>query len=353
MPTISYGDAVGNDALAIKKVISEMGYQTGIYAENIDARVKDSDVYQISQLPELKDEDIIIFNHSTGTDLCDSLPKLKGRKMMIYHNITPPHFFSGYSAPAKSLTLKGYDGTSRLSSEISYVMADSEYNLSDLRKMGYQCPMTVRPILIPFDDYKAQPDENIINKYGGDDCVNIVFVGRIAPNKKQEDIIAAFAYYKKYVNPNSRLILVGSYGGMEKYYDCLKHYSDIIAPNDVIYTGHIPFSQILAYYHIADVFLCMSEHEGFCVPLVEAMYFNVPIIAYSSSAIPDTLGGCGILTDDKDPVLTALLIDRVIKDKKLREEIISGQSERLRDFEYSKIRRCFVEQLQAFIDRNI
>ena len=132
----------------------------------------------------------------------------------------------------------------------------SGYGKYDLMGMGYKCPMYVRPILIPFSDYETPPDEAIIKKYSDDGYVNIVFVGRIAPNKKQEDVIAAFAYYKNNVNPKSRLFIVGSYNGMEKYYESLKDYVDALMVRDVIFTGHISFKSILAYYSIADIFLC-------------------------------------------------------------------------------------------------
>lgn len=112
--------------------------------------------------------------------------------------------------------------------------------------------------------------------YKDDGYTNFIFVGRVAPNKKQEDVIRAFYCYKKYCNPKSRLFIVGSYNGMERYYHRLRRYVGALELDNVVFTGHIPFAQILAYYHLADLFLCMSDHEGFCVPLVEAMYFNLP-----------------------------------------------------------------------------
>ena len=194
MPTVSFGDAVSNDARAISRLLTDKGYKNAIYAENIDPRIKDPFVKSISKLPSIKNEDIIIFNHSTGTKLCYELPKLAGRKMMIYHNITPPHYFSSYNQISAELTKSGYDGTRFLADKIDYIMGISSYNVSDLREMGYTCPSCVRPILIPFEDYKKTPDKDVLAKYSDDGYVNIVFVGRIVPNKKQEDLIESFAY---------------------------------------------------------------------------------------------------------------------------------------------------------------
>ena len=179
---------------------------------------------------------------------------------------------------------------------------------------------------------------------------NIVFTGRIAPNKKQEDVIKAFYCYKKYYDSSARLFLVGSYKEDDEYYQKLKEYVWRLGVKDVYFTGHIKFNQILAYYKIADVFLCMSEHEGFCVPLVEAMFFDVPIIAYNSTAIPSTLGGSGILLDDKNPIIAAKMIDILVNDAELRQKVLKNQRERLEDFKYEKIKEQFEQYLNDFIN---
>ena len=348
LPTLSFGDAIGNDTLALKGAIRDMGYETEVYAENIDKRLPAGSGLDISKLSGLKKDDIILYHKSTGTDLTFKIDEFKCRRIMVYHNITPPEFFRPYSPAATALTEYGYKGVEYLKDKVEYCLADSSYNRSDLLRMGYTCPIDVRPILIRFEDYKQTPDEETIRKYS-DGKKNLIFVGRIAPNKKQEDVIRAFYHYKK-LNPESRLILVGSYSGMENYYNRLVKYAAALGlKDDVVFTGHIKFSAILAFYRIADVFVCMSAHEGFCVPLAEAMFFDVPIVALDTSAIYDTLGGSGFLVDDNDPVFVSRVIDRVLNDEALRNELISGQRRRLEDFSYEKIRDTFTEQLKNFI----
>ncbi|MDE5620311.1 MAG: glycosyltransferase [Ruminococcus sp.] len=348
LPTVSYGDAVSNDALALDSIILKMGLETGIYAEITGKNLPKGKVRKVGQLKNLKKDDIIIYHMSTGSELNFTLDRYKCRKMMIYHNITPPEFFCPYSHEAFSLTNYGYEGLDFLRDRVEYCLADSAYNKSELLKHSYKCPIDVRPVLIPFNDYRQSPDSETIRKYK-DGRTNIIFVGRIAPNKKQENIIKSFYFYKK-INPESRLILVGSYTGMENYHERLENYVKALGLSDVIFTGHVRFSEILAYYRIADIFLCMSEHEGFCVPLTEAMFFNIPIIALDKGAVADTLGGSGILLPDNDSVFASEMIEYTVKNNDFRRHIISGQKKRLADFSYEKTGRLFRSQLKKFID---
>lgn len=350
LTTISFGDAVSNDTIALKGAIEEMGFKTEIYAENIDSRLPKNTAEPVEKIKKLNKDDVMIYHKSTGTDLSFKLDHYKCRKIMVYHNVTPPEFFRPYNLSSSALTEYGLEGVKYLKDKVDYCLAVSAFNKSNLIDMGYKCPIDIRPILIPFDDYKKEPDKEIIKKYTEDGWTNIVFVGRIAPNKRHENLIRTFYQYKK-INPKSRLILVGSYSGMENYYERLQKYVNALGLEDVIFTGHIKFNQILAWYRAADIFLCMSEHEGFCVPLVEAMFFDVPIVAYDTSAIADTLGGSGMLLNDNDPLFAAMVIDRLVTDEELRKSVLEKQRKRLDDFKYEKIKTMFQEYLTKFIGK--
>ena len=351
LPTLSFGDAIGNDTIALSGALKDMGFKSEIYAENIDKRLPRGIASHTDKLKGLKSSDILIYHKSTGTDLTFKIEQYKCRRIMVYHNITPPVFFRPYSTEAAKLTEYGYKGVEYLRDKVEYVLADSAYNKNELLKMGYTCPIDVRPILIRFEDYKQAPDEAVMKKFS-DGRTNLLFVGRIAPNKKQEHLIRAFFCYKKR-DPQARLILCGSYAGMENYYERLVKYAAALGiGDDVIFTGHIRFPEILAYYRTASAFVCMSEHEGFCVPLAEAMFFDVPIIAYDAAAISDTLGGCGILLDDNSPEFVSAVIDRTVHDEKLREYLIKGQRERLADFSYERIKDIFEKQIRSFTEKS-
>lgn len=351
LPCLSYGDAVGNDTLAIDRLIRKMGYEAQIYAEAIDSRLPKGTALTMDRLQDTSNEDILIYHGAIGSEINYRLPKLIGYKVMRYHNITMPAFFHGYSDIAESACIEGYRGMQYLSDKIDYCIADSDYNKQDLINMGYTCPIEVCPILIPFSDYETPPSQSVIKRYSDDGFTNLVFVGRVAPNKKHENIIRAFYCYHKFFDPKSRLFLVGSYGEGERYYQRLYDYVQALGIADsVIFTGHIKFNEILAYYKIADVFLCMSEHEGFCVPLVEAMYFGVPIVAYNTSAIPNTLGGSGVLLDTNEPVAVAEAIEKVVREKEYRDSIIQEQKNRLRDFSHERVSTQLQEILQRFVE---
>lgn len=351
LPVLSYGDAIGNDTLAIRDAIVRMGYDTEIYyTDHADSRLPADAAKPLDSMPELKPDDILLYHACTGAPINFQLPEFGGKKVMIYHNVTPPSFFHDFNPEVEKIQEYAYEGIRFLSDKVDYCIADSEYNRRDLIQMGYRCPIDVCPIVIPYEDYDAEPDAAVMERMRSDGYKNLLFVGRIAPNKKQEDVIRAFCRYHSRYERKSRLILIGSAGGMEKYYEALRSYIGKLGLEDcVIFPGHIRFPEILAYYRTADAFICMSEHEGFCVPLVEAMYFGVPIIAYASSAVPDTLGQGGLLLDTKDPSVAAAAIDRVLRDKKLRGWIRKGQEESLKRFHPLRAE----EQMKACIGRAI
>lgn len=342
--SLNFGDAVGNDVRAIARALNEAGYATGIFTMAIHPKIKDEGVYLINMLPELNENDLIIYHYATADELADIIKEAPCKVVLRYHNVTPPAFFHGYNEGAEKVTREGLDEIADLKDAIDYGMVVSDFNKKDLIDMGYQCPIAVAPILIPFKDYEQEPDKDVVTRYS-DGKTNIVFVGRIVPNKKFEDVIACFAAYKEKYDSTARLFLVGNYQETDLYYQYLQDVIKKCGVEDVIFPGHIAFNAILAYYKIADLFLCMSEHEGFCVPLVEAMFFETPIVAYASTAIPGTLGGSGVLVETKEPEAVAEKMHQVITDQACREEIIEKQKRRLEDFSYDRIKEQILKEI--------
>lgn len=339
---LSYGDAISNHTITIHQELRSRGVESEIYADYVDERLN-AMAKTISHY-EPHDDDVILYHLSTGSDLNRKVVEYPGKLIVNYHNITPPQFFRGYSSVMEQASETGYADAAFLKEHVHAVVSDSAYNTQELVKMGYTCPMYSVPIFIDFADYDKTPDQAVMKKCSGG-VKNILFVGRIAPNKKQEDVIRAFYYYTKMFEPNSRLILVGNYSKLENYYLKLKRYSRKLGLRNVVFPGHTSFAEILAYYRTADLFLCQSEHEGFCVPLVEAMYFGKPIVAYDSTAVGGTLGLSGILMKDKDPVLTAAVMDQVIRDPGLRQQIAQNQVEDLKRFRHETVAEAYMKIL--------
>ena len=343
--SLNFGDAVGNDVMAIQNFLKKENIVTAIFANSIHSKIEVGTAFLIDKLPELREDDIVFYHFASEDPLCELIKKVPCKVILRYHNVTPPKFVHGFDLGAEMNTKKGLEQIKALAPYIDYGIVVSEFNKQDLINMGYTCSIDVAPILIQFDDYKKKPSHSIVEKYS-DGKHNIIFVGRMAPNKKVEDVISAFAAYKKMYDKDARLFLVGNFNEEDKYFKFLQKHINKIQVKDVIFPGHIPFDEILAYYTIADIFLCMSEHEGFCVPLVEAMFFDVPIVAYLQCAVPDTLNGSGVGIDNKDFNMIAMKINNILKDEPYRNNIIQGQRKRLKDFDNETIGKLIVDKIE-------
>jgi glycosyltransferase involved in cell wall biosynthesis len=250
--------------------------------------------------------------------------------VLVYHNITPPRYFVGVH---KLLVRLCYHGRRELGAYVhrcDLALGDSEFNRQELEELGF--PATgVLPVVPGFAHLDGPPND-LVARLFDDEWTNVLFVGRVIPNKRIENVIRSFAAYKSRCNHRSRLLIVGSYGGFERYLTMLQQLAARLGVGDVHFTGHVSNEELTAYYDVADVFLCASEHEGFCVPLVEAMAADLPILAYSCTAIPDTLGGAGVQFAPKDFEHAAELLGMLAFDDGMRASVIEGQRRRLAGF---------------------
>ena len=346
LPTISYGDGVSNDCLAIGKALKERGIQTGIYALEIDSRLKQNSIQKLNMISEVSKDDILIYHLSSGNEWNYRFPELPGKKILRYHNITPASFFQKYNTLIQKNCDYGRASLLFLRDKVDYLLPVSKFNESELRRVGYKQPSKIMPILIPFKDYDRAGDE-VTEKGVLDGKDNILFTGRIAPNKCQQDVIKVFWFYHKYFNADSRLILAGSWNGLEKYYHRLWEYTrELNIEKEVCFTGHIHFEKLLSYYRTANFFVCMSKHEGFCIPLVEAMKFQLPIIAYDCSAISTTMGNGGVLLKEKNYLLAAMWLDQLKKNKDLLSEIMNSQKKQLELFQYDNVKEILYHAIK-------
>ena len=280
----AFGDAITNQMLMIRQMLLAEGYESEIYAEYIDEKLKD----QIKPIREYNgNKDGILFvHHSMGMGCFDKIISLPDKKSIIYHNITPEYFFEDEGL--KREIKRGLDQTKEYAKYVDYAVAVSNYNRRELLDMGYK-HVDVMPIQISLDrfDY-TKSDSTELEQYNG--STNIIFVGRVVQNKRQDDLIKIFAVYHNFYNTNSHLHIIGDVG-MQGYVAELKRECSAFGLDEYVhFTGKVSEEKLKAYYELADIFLCMSEHEGFGVPLLEAMRMGVPVISFSSSAIPETMG---------------------------------------------------------------
>lgn len=347
LPTISYGDAIGNEVLEIKSILKAWGYKSEIFAQHIHPGLN----HVVRPYTEYKryssPENVLIFHFSIGSDVSGFVKNLQDRKVIVYHNITPHNYFVGINDRLVHLLSEGRNELAEYSNITDLALGDSEYSQKELVELGFK-NTGVLPLIIDFGKYVQRPNQKVLDMFAAAHS-NFIFVGRLIPNKKQEDIIKIFYYYNKCIDHHSRLFLVGSYEGTEKYYAQLRGLVKQMNLQNVYFTGHVNFKELLAYYRLADIFICMSEHEGFCLPLLESMYFEIPIIAYNSTAVPYTLNGSGVIAIEKQYEELAELAHILIKDEKIRNRIIEKQKLRLKDFERSKVEAIFKKHIEEVI----
>lgn len=331
LPALSYGDAVSNDVIEIQRFLSEHGYSSKIFAKYIHPKVSKF----ASQLSSYKGspQNAVMYHFSlAGGDVTEYVKQLPDKKVLIYHNITPPEFFDCYDDELRCSCEQGLEELKGLKNHFQLAIGDSEYNRQCLEQFGYSNTGVI-PILIDTDSWSKDIDPDDLDRTYENCTINILFVGRVAPNKKHEDIIKIFYYYHHCINSNSKLYLVGS-KQISRYLSSLEELIAKLGLSDaVVFTGVVSEAELVRYYRMAHVFLCMSEHEGFCVPLLEAMHFRIPLIAYNSTGVPDTLGDSGILVNRKSCVEIAEFISVLVEDNVTRNRIIQKQTERLMDFD--------------------
>jgi glycosyltransferase involved in cell wall biosynthesis len=343
LATLGYGDAIGHEVLGIQRVLQEAGYDSEIFVETADPRLEHLTV-DYRDLPDASDANNVLIHHfSIGSRASRTAYALPERMVLVYHNITPPEYFVDVHPLLVQQCFLGRRELGFYASRCDLALGDSEYNRLELDAAGF-APTGVLPVIPDFSHLDG-PGNYMQAGAFDDDWVNLIFVGRVIPNKRLDDLIRWFHAYKRWFNPRSRLLLVGSYAGFERYLAMLHQFISDIGATDVHLLGHVTNEELVAYYELADVFICASEHEGFCVPLIEAFHMGVPVIAYAAAAVPATMDGAGVLVTNKDPVSVAGLIHEMATDPVLEERIVRGQDEALARLEA----RDFAGTLLGFV----
>jgi glycosyltransferase involved in cell wall biosynthesis len=346
LATLGYGDAIGHEVLAIRRVLRSAGYESDIFVETADPRLESMTRHYRELLDATRPENLLLHHFSIGSKASRTAYALPDRMALIYHNITPPAYFAAVHRRLSRQCFRGRREIHAYVDRCEIALGDSEFNRDDLVSLGF--PRTDVLPVVPDLTRLDEPADWFAARQFDDDWTNILFVGRVIANKKIEDLIRFFHAYHTQFNPRSRLIIAGVFSLFERYFAALCHMVDELDLEHVHFTGHISDAELIAYYESADLFLCASEHEGFCVPLAEAFYKQVPVLAYAATAVPATMDGAGVLFEDKHPLRVAALMDAVLSDPDLQDGIVAGQLaavERLRakDFDGTLLR--FVDRV--------
>ncbi|WFB35174.1 glycosyltransferase family 4 protein [Kiritimatiellota bacterium B12222] len=345
----SNGDAISNETRTLRTWFRSWGFESEIYCESsriLPELRKDSRDLSLL-IADVAAEDIVILHLSIGSEVNDVFPHCPCKKVIRYHNVTPDNYFRALDEHLAGLLAKGRVQMSALSEVADLNLADSAYNASELVEAGYK-DVRVLPLALELRRLNAKANQEVIDKYN-DGKMNILFVGRCVPNKRLEDLLYAFYYLQKFQTPNCRLIHVGSFAGTEAYLAMLQSLKRELGLEHVNFVGSVPEADLCAYFQVADVFLCMSEHEGFGIPLLEAMQAELPVMAYASSAVPETMDGAGFLFKEKIFDELAAWIPKLAEPGPLREEVLAGQRARIAAYEHQDVEKMIREHLTPLI----
>ena len=355
LPGFAPFDAIGGHTLMARKILREAGYESDIWAEHIlaplqsEARPYHEDTHRPGEGRAL------LFHTSTSSPMSAWIKaRAESGELVLgdYHNITPGRYFERWEPAIAAVMHAARKELAMLAPNMGMSFADSAYNEAELRELGYPNTL-VCPILVDLDEYHHPPDPGTLDRLRRRrerTGPHWLFVGRVAPNKCQHDVIGAFAVYHRVFDPTARLTLVG--GGTSPHYlralQLLVSELDLEGSVDLL--AGLGDPELLAHWAVADVFVCMSEHEGFNVPTLEAMELGVPVVAYNAGAVPETLAGAGIVLDDKDPLTVAAAVDQACRPGPTRERMIEVGRQRASDFELPKTSKLLLAGIEANLD---
>jgi len=349
LTSYSYGDAIGNEALEIRNFLREKGYESEIFALFYHPRCADQVINYLEYDKYSDPGNIVIFHFSIGSPVSKKFLRLPDKKVIIYHNITPHEFFLDYHRVLAKDCYKGRIELKNLVGKVDMALGDSLYNESELKEAGF--PNTgVLPLVMNFEKFN-QEVVPALKELFADGKTNILFVGRIIPNKMVEDVIKSFHLYQEHFNANSRLFIVGEYRGFERYHSALQNLVGHLKVKNVHFTGHIPDEELISYFKLSHLYLHMSEHEGFCAPVPESFYLDIPVVAFNAGAVKETMNGGGILVNRKDFIRVAALMDHILSNSRLKEKILRSQQQALKRFLKNKTGAILVEHLNKMIKK--
>lgn len=347
IPSFVARDAIGGHALQVQSVLRGMGLSSDVYVANASSEHAAISRPYDSYRP--RPGDWMLYQASTGHRMADWLLEQTPPLLVNYHNVTPPALLETWEPGLADEVAEGRRQIGKLAVAARHAIAVSRYNAAELDELGYRSTSVV-PLILDLDAQAAEPDRVTLDwlargkERGG---VDLVFVGRIVPNKAQHELVKVLAAYRRAYDPRARLHLVGG-AASPNYLRALRRFVGALDLWDAVdLAGSVSDAERAAYYAGADVLVCLSDHEGFCVPILEAMHAGVPVVAYGSTAIPETVAGAGVVLPAKTPALVAAAVHRVVSDSDLRGRLVDAGRARAEEFSPAHTRPRFAAAVQA------
>jgi len=349
IPTLASRDAIGGHVMQLRDLLRSRGYRSDIFYGNASPDRLDEG-FPITRIGEPSSTGrVLLYQMSIGSGVADIFRDRPERKFVNYHNITPADLIESWVPAVGEEVRWGRAQLRDLAQVTEFAIADSVFNEMELRDAGYPSTTTV-PLLIDPEDFTGSPDPALAARLarqrsrGGTD---LLFVGKVSPHKGQDDLVKALSAYRRLYDPDARLHIVGG-AISEEYQLAVERFADELGLADAVeFAGSVSHEELIAYYEGCDVFLCLSNHEGFCVPLLESMYHRLPIVSYRFTAVPETVQQAGLILPDKEPVRVAAAIHRVVDDARLRDQLAAGAEERVDWFALARVKEGFVAALEA------
>ncbi len=349
LDALDFGDAVSNQVLHLHDMLLRRGLDSQIFTKYSNYRVQ-----QYRQpFESLKvSEDVILIHHFAGySEIADEVIHLRCYKVFLYHNITPHGFFEK-GTDLYNFCLKGRLQLRKILSKYDFAIGASLYNCRELEELGFSHCEEL-PIAVIAPNY-LRPSSSAIAQLRQQAEKVWLFVGRIAPNKRQDLVIDAFACHTKlYPLENHHLYLVGRYDENDGYYrQVSSKIKDLNLENKVTLSNKVEDDVLPFYYQAADVFVCMSQHEGFCVPIIEAFNYQLPVVAYASTAIVTTLGDSYGALQSLDVELVAQRVQEIISNVALQNTLKNHGLQQASRFSLESVQERFYKILDQISPQN-
>ncbi len=349
IPSLASRDAIGGHTMRLRDLLRSRGFKSDVYYGNASAD-RLADGIPVSRLGDRSSNGrVLLYQLSIGSGVADVFRQQRERKFVNYHNITPADLLEAWMPSVGEEVRRGRAQLRDLAPVTEFAIADSSFNERELQAVGYRSTTTV-PLLIDLEGFDGIPDRALASRLADEKAsggADLLFVGKVSPHKGQHDLVKALAAYRRLYDPDARLRLVGG-AISDAYQTAVEKFADDLGLGHAVeIAGSVSHEELIAYYGAADAFVCLSNHEGFCVPLIEAMYHRLPIVAYTNTAVPETVRGAGLVLPNKEPGRVAAAVDRVVRDRVLRATLAEAATERVAAFALPRVRDGFASAIEA------